>query len=249
MRAVRRHVLILMAVAALALVAAAEAREAASVRWLVFETRLSWTRTVTITTQPNDEVECVSTARMTAQSGRFYVVKSQAKRGHFKYGSTPRASAAKYAGFSKLKVPGTARLEIGPTRCDGRPVDTTCAGTFAARLEILDFHGSAYAEDPRRQKHLNWFHRAPQPPTPPLPRPCLTGQHDRGHALAAVGLFFSSGLRGGRSPHSVPAPIQLMLTKRSFTTREEQRDTQAMADFIPTSEGTLVATAMFRRVR
>ena len=187
-----------MAVAALALVAAAEAREAASVRWLVFETRLSWTRTVTITTQPNDEVECVSTARMTAQSGRFYVVKSQAKRGHFKYGSTPRASAAKYAGFSKLKVPGTARLEIGPTRCDGRPVDTTCAGTFAARLEILDFHGSAYAEDPRRQKHLNWFHRAPQPPTPPLPRPCLTGQHDRGHALAAVGLFFSSGLRGGR---------------------------------------------------
>ena len=155
-----------MAVTAVALAAAAAAGEASSARWLVFETRLSWTRTVTITTQPNDEVECVSTARMTAQSGRFYIVKSRSKRGHFKYGSTARASAAKYADFSRLKVPGTARLEIGSMRCEGRPVDTTCAGTFTARLEISRFHTSTYAEDPRRQVHLNWFHQAPQPPKP-----------------------------------------------------------------------------------
>jgi hypothetical protein len=243
-----RHVLVLLAVTAIALTAAAAAGEAASTRWLVFETRLSWTRTVTITTQPNDEVECVSTARMTAQSGRFYIVKSQAKRGHFKYGSTPRASAAKFADFSKLTVPGTARLEIGPTRCEGRPVDTTCAGTFTARLEIYRFHTSARAEDPRRQVHLNWFHRAPQPPTPPLPQACMMGQ-DRGHGLAAVGLFFSAGLRGGTSPQSIPAPIQLMLSKRRFTTREENPDTQAMAPFLPTSAGTVATTATFVRVR
>ena len=204
---------------------------------------------MTITTQPNDEVECVTTARMTAQSGRFYVVKSGSKRGHFMYGSTPRASAAKYADFSKLKVPGTARLEIGPMRCDGRPVDTTCAGTFTARLEIYRFHTGTYAEDPRRQVHLKWFHQAPQPPTPPLPRVCMTGQEDRGHALAAIGLFFAAGLRGGTHPRTVPAPIQLMLSKRRFTTREEQPDTQAMAPFLPTSAGIVVATATFVRVR
>jgi hypothetical protein len=243
-----RQVIALIAVTAIALTAAAAAGEASSVRWLVFETRLSWTRTVTITTQPNDEVECVSAARMTAQTGRFYIVKSQAKRGHFKYGSTPRASAARYAGFSKLKVPGTARLEIGPTRCDGRPVDTTCAGTFTARLEIYGFHTSTLAEDPRRQVHLNWFHKAPRPPTPPLPRPCLAAE-DRGHGLAAAGLFFSAGLQGGTHPRAVPAPIQLMLSKRRFTTREERRDTQAMAPFLPTSEGTAVTTATFVRVR
>jgi hypothetical protein len=244
-----RHVLVLMAVTAIALTAAAAAGEAGSARWLVFETRLSWTRTVTITTQPNDEVECVSTARMTAQSGRFYIAKTQAKRGHFKYGSTPRASAARHTGFSKLKVPGTATLEIGALRCGGGRVDTTCAGTFTARLEIHDFRTATRAEDPRQQRHLNWFHRAPRPPTPPLPQVCMTGLQDRGHGLAALGLLFSAGLMGGVSPRAVPAPIQLMLTKRRFTTREVNPDTQALLPSLPTSAGTVVTTATFVRVR
>jgi hypothetical protein len=243
-----RHVLVLLAATGIALTAAAAAGDAASARWLVFETRLSWTRTVTITTQPDNEVECVSTARMTAQSGRFYIVKSRAKKGHFKYGSTPRASAARYAGFSKLKVRGTARLEIGPRRCAGRPADTSCAGAFTARLEISGFHASTSAGDPRQQKHLHWFHRAPLAPTPPLPRACEAAE-DRGHGLAAAGLFFSAGVAPGRTrPRSVPAPIQLMLSKRRFTTQEENRDTQWMAGSLPMSEGTVVTTATFARV-
>jgi hypothetical protein len=40
-----------------------------------------------------------------------------------------------------------------------------------------------------------------------------------------------------------------MLSKRRFTTREEQPDTQAMAPFLPTSAGIVVATATFVRVR
>jgi hypothetical protein len=139
---VRRLVLLVVALG-LAMAAAGSAGTATSApaTWMIFETRLSWTRTATITS--GDDVECVSEAKMTAQSARFYTARRPPRTRNrlLWFGLTRKAIHTGTARERNPIVAGTARLEVGPMRCGNGPVDTRCAKVYSARLIIGGLHG------------------------------------------------------------------------------------------------------------
>jgi hypothetical protein len=239
-----RRLALLLGTAALAVTLAIAARAAAATQPpFIFKTQLAWTRTMTIVSTAADGLECRSQARLVAQSAAFYTARRRNPRyRHINFGTTPN-SRTLYAAYNPqdVRIPGTATLEIGETRCNDNSVDPLCAGTLRARLELRT--PAVGSSEETGQYSLGWAHRAPTPPTPMPPRPCLTGADPRAsHSAAALSLLFTTRLR-----QHVPFPMKSLLTRRTVTTEDEHRDFHDLR-FIGV-EGTAQTRATFARVR